>query len=61
MPTKKTNGLVISTHANDKEVDVLIAMMKAGGHATLSGVVRVALWRYAGHLDIDVPITVFKA
>lgn len=57
----RRNGLVLSTHANDAEVELLLEMMRRGGHATLSGVVRTALWRYGEHLDLDVPIKLFKA
>ena len=58
---RKQHGLVVSAYATDIEVDVLLEMMRAGGHATLESVVRVALWNYARHLLDDVPITVFKA
>lgn len=55
------SSLIVEMLATGAEVDVLLAMMQAGRHATLSGVVRVALWNYAKHLGINVPIDVFKA
>lgn len=44
-----------------QEFDLIEGMMRAAGISTVTGVVHVALWRFAQHLDLDPPIDVFAA
>jgi hypothetical protein len=44
-----------------QEFDLIESMMRAAGVATVTGIVHVALWRFAQHLDLDPPIDTFAA
>ena len=46
---------------SDREQDLLIEMMRSSGVNTIQGVIHVALWNFAKHLDLDPPTDVFLA
>lgn len=49
-----------STTLDDVDTDWLIQIMRAGGHSTPEGAIRTALWKYARHLNLNVPVDAFK-
>ncbi len=46
---------------SDRELDLVVEMMRAAGINTIAGVIHVAMWRFADHLDLDPPRDLFLA
>lgn len=42
------------------EIEMISDMMRAGGFTCAEDVFRVAMWRFARHLQIDAPADVFE-
>jgi hypothetical protein len=45
---------------DERTLAVVVEVQLTGRHATIDRTIRQALWNYAKHLGIDVPIDVLK-